>query len=197
MARRVFFSFHYVPDVQRAQVVRNSWVTKQDREDAGFFDASVFEATKLRGDDKLKAFLDQGLSGTSVTAVLFGSDTASRRWVRYELLRSFVQGKGILAIDVHSIPDFERRTTNRGPNPLEVLGFEIHGSLCRIKESGGNNWTWSADIAGVPVSQLGYNFRGETNATLSRLFRTYDWNVDNGYSQLGSWIQDAATAAGR
>ena len=62
MARRVFFSFHYAPDVQRAHVVRNSWVTKQDREDAGFFDASVFEATKLRGDDRLKAFIDQGLS---------------------------------------------------------------------------------------------------------------------------------------
>jgi hypothetical protein len=28
MARRVFFSFHYERDAQRASVVRNSWVTK-------------------------------------------------------------------------------------------------------------------------------------------------------------------------
>lgn len=28
MARRTFFSFHYKPDVTRAWIVRNSWVTK-------------------------------------------------------------------------------------------------------------------------------------------------------------------------
>ena len=42
MARRTFFSFHYKPDVSRAWVVRNSWVTKVaqgEREDAGFFDS--------------------------------------------------------------------------------------------------------------------------------------------------------------
>ena len=38
MARHTFFSFHYKPDVRRAWVVRNSWVTKVargEREDAG------------------------------------------------------------------------------------------------------------------------------------------------------------------
>lgn len=54
MARRVFFSFHYAKDVQRAQVVRNSWVTKPDREDAAFFDSSVFEASKRNGEAALK-----------------------------------------------------------------------------------------------------------------------------------------------
>ena len=41
MARRVFFSFHYERDIWRANVVRNSWLTK-DREAAGFFDASLW-----------------------------------------------------------------------------------------------------------------------------------------------------------
>lgn len=197
MARRVFFSFHYAPDVQRAHVVRNSWVTKQDREDAGFFDASVFEATKLRGDDRLKAFIDQGLSGCSVTAVLFGTNTANRRWVRYELLRSFSQGKGILAIDVHTIPNFDRRTAARGPNPLALLGFEIHGDRCRFKEKNGDRWSWATDVPSIPVSQIAYNLRGQTNQTFAQLFRSYDWNAHNGYLQLGSWVQDAAMAAGR
>jgi hypothetical protein len=94
MARRVFFPFHYAKDVQRAHVVRNSWVTKPDREEAGFFDSSVFEASKRNGDAALKRFLDEGLKGSSVTAVLFGADTVWRRWVRYEILRSFLEGKG-------------------------------------------------------------------------------------------------------
>ncbi|NJK91960.1 MAG: hypothetical protein HC904_09110 [Blastochloris sp.] len=61
MARKAFFSFHYGKDVSRAHVVRNSWVTKEDREDAGFFDASVFESKKRTSDEILKAFLTEGL----------------------------------------------------------------------------------------------------------------------------------------
>ncbi len=51
VVRRTFFSFHYQVDVTRAHVVKNSWVTKEEREDAGFFDASVFESKKRAGDD--------------------------------------------------------------------------------------------------------------------------------------------------
>ena len=37
MAKRVFFSFHYQDVIDfRANVVRNHWLTKSDREDAGF-----------------------------------------------------------------------------------------------------------------------------------------------------------------
>lgn len=49
MPRRTFFSFHYEPDVWRAWNVRNSWVVKEsDEESRGFFDSSVFEASKKR-----------------------------------------------------------------------------------------------------------------------------------------------------
>src|SRR4051794_4003364 len=124
MARRTFFSFHYVPDVHRAQVVRKSWVTKPDREDAGFFDSSVFESKKRTSDDALKRFLNDGLVGSSVTCVLIGTETAWRRWVRYELLRSFYEGKGIFGISIHTIARFNEGTALAGPNPLALLGFE-------------------------------------------------------------------------
>ncbi len=94
--RRTFFSFHYQEDVSRAHVVRNSWVTKDEREDAGFFDASVFESKKRAGEETLKRFLTDALDGTTVTAVLIGAQTALRPWVRYELVRSFQRGSGIL-----------------------------------------------------------------------------------------------------
>jgi hypothetical protein len=42
MAKRVFFSFHYQDVIDfRANVVRQHWLTKPDREAAGFFDASI------------------------------------------------------------------------------------------------------------------------------------------------------------
>jgi len=50
LARRVFFSFHYEQDVWRANVVRNCWVTKPDREAAGFIDEAEFKKIKRQGD---------------------------------------------------------------------------------------------------------------------------------------------------
>jgi MTH538 TIR-like domain (DUF1863) len=81
MARRTFFSFHYKPDVTRAWVVRNSWVMKfaqGERDDARFFDSSVFEAAQRESDEVLKRFLRDGLKNTTVTCVLVGSETALR-----------------------------------------------------------------------------------------------------------------------
>ena len=43
MARKTFFSFHYENDVWRANIVRNSWVTKPNTEAAGFIDFADFD----------------------------------------------------------------------------------------------------------------------------------------------------------
>ena len=84
MARRAFFSFHYENDVWRANIVRNSWVTKPDTEAAGFVDAADFEEVKKGGDAAIKKWIREQLSGTSVTVVLIGSETNSRDYIKYE-----------------------------------------------------------------------------------------------------------------
>ncbi len=71
MAKRVFFSFHYQDVIDfRANVVRQSWVTKPDREEAGYFDSSLWESSRLKGDTSLKQLINSGLDNTTVTAVL-------------------------------------------------------------------------------------------------------------------------------
>lgn len=74
MAKQVFFSFHYQDVIDfRANVVRNHWLTKPDREEAGYFDESLWEATKRTGVDQLKDLIHSGLDGTSVTVVSTGN----------------------------------------------------------------------------------------------------------------------------
>ena len=42
MAKRVYFAFHYQDVIDfRVNVVRNHWMTKENRDAAGFFDASL------------------------------------------------------------------------------------------------------------------------------------------------------------
>jgi hypothetical protein len=53
-----------------------------------------------------------------VTAVLIGAETASRRWVRYEIERSVALGKGLLGIYIHNLKDRHGYTDVQGANPL-------------------------------------------------------------------------------
>src|SRR5262245_11342052 len=104
MAKKVFFSFHYQDVVDfRANVVRQHWLTKTDRDAAGFFDASIWGNATLSGPSAIKSLIDGALDGTSVTCVLIGSATAARRWVRYEIMKSFRKGNRLLAVHINSI----------------------------------------------------------------------------------------------
>jgi hypothetical protein len=62
MSRRVFFSFHYQRDIFRANQVRKIWEFP-GREPVGFWDGSLWEQTKLRGDAAIKRLIDSGLKG--------------------------------------------------------------------------------------------------------------------------------------
>jgi hypothetical protein len=124
VARRVFFSFHYERDIWRANVVRNCWVT-QDRQAAGFFDASLWEEAKRKGDAAIKKMIDDALVNTSVTAVLVGAETASRTYVRYEIDKSIERGNGLLGVRIEKIEDRNGRTDEAGPNPLPS-GYKLY-----------------------------------------------------------------------
>src|SRR6266850_269697 len=118
MARRVFFSFHYERDCWRASQIRNSWVT-QDRESAGFWDAASWEEVKRRGDSEIERWIDKQLTGTSVTVVLIGSETADRKYVGYEIKETFSKGNGMLGIRIHNMKDMNGRPDLSGKNPFD------------------------------------------------------------------------------
>src|SRR5690606_26476511 len=104
MARSVYFSFHYQDVIDfRANVVRNSGKFRKG-EDV-FRDSSIWEEAKEKQVSKIKSLIDFELKGTSVTCVLIGSETYSRRWVRYEIMKSFEMKKGQVGIGINWIKD--------------------------------------------------------------------------------------------
>ena len=127
MARRVFFSFHYERDIWRASQVRNSWVTKPDREAAGFWDAAAWEEVKKKGDEAIKRWIRSQLEGTSVTVVLIGKETSDRKWVRFEIKESHNNGKGLLGVYIHNIKDQNGNTDKKGDNKLGEIGVNANG----------------------------------------------------------------------
>jgi MTH538 TIR-like domain (DUF1863) len=198
MARRCFFSFHYQRDVWRAWQVKNAWVTKPDREDAGFFNASAFEASQREGDEALKRFLTKELEGSSVVCALIGAETAWRRWVRYELVRGFQQGKALLGVKIHQLRNQDSMVDFAGTNVLECLGYELDESnvTIRFKHLTGGKWEWFSDLPTMQYSALPYVLPNP-NATFAYLFNTYDYVDGRGYENIGGWIEAAAKSVGR
>ncbi len=200
MARRTFFSFHYKPDVWRAWNVRNCWVVKpQEQEYRGFFDSSVFEASQKEGDDNLKAFLRDGLNNTSVTCVLAGTETWSRRWVRYEIVRSVVRGNGLLTVFIHGVENQERQTAAQGPNPLAQVGvYNANGKIYFAEWKAGKWIKYEDYTLSVPETDLWFSAPTSTDVIqLSRYCGSYDFTLANGREKIGDWIELAASDAGR
>jgi hypothetical protein len=202
MARRVFFSFHYEKDIWRANIVRNSWVTKGNFESAGFIDAAEYEKIKRQGDESIKRWINEQLEGTSVTVVLIGSETYLRDWVRYEIIKSFDRENALLGVYIHNMKNQFEMTDIKGPNPFEYVGVFIDkNGNGTYRERNDNEWT---KFSLYPKCGLNFPEKYRTNEVYkfnSKAFnikiKLYDWKNDDGYNNLGDWIEEAAEQAGR
>ncbi len=194
MSKRVFFSFHYQDILDfRANVVRKHWLTKGGAEEAGYFDASLWESTKRQGNDALKRLINSGLDHTSVTCVLIGSYTYSRPWVRYEILKSLKRGNKLIGIHINGIADQNKHIKPLGPNPLDYLGifYSTDGRTISLWEWQQNNWIPYREIDGsenCPITTAPNEFRGH-GYKLSDFCTAYDWISHNGYGNFENWIQ--------
>lgn len=200
--RRVFFSFHYGPDIWRVNQVRNSWryQHQNDREAMGFFDGSLWERSKRTGDESLKALIREGMENTSVTCVLAGAETYVRRWVRYEIARSVVKGNGLLTVHIHRLQNNSRLTSFAGPDPLDYMGvYKVpDGRILLAACSPGGQWERYGDY--TRALNLPNNWIAPISNTvvpLSRYVRRYDYVRDRGMQNFASWIAQAAREVNR
>lgn len=92
--RQVFFSFHFDKDIWRVGQVRN--IGAVDGQEI-FFD-NGWEKVRLKSDTAIKAWIDSEMRMRSCIVVLIGTDTASRRWVQYEIEQAWRLGKGVVGI---------------------------------------------------------------------------------------------------
>jgi len=171
MARSVFFSFHYQADIWRVSQVRNSWLTKGKRTNK-FLDSAAWESVKRKGDSSIKSWIDAQLERTSVTVILIGRETSSRKYVNYEIQKSYERGNGIIGIYIHGIKDQNGDTSEKGKNPLDN----------HINKS--------------TKSFLGL-FDYEDETPLSDIFPCYYWIDDCGRDNMTNWIEMAAKNVGR
>lgn len=206
MPRYTFFSFCY-EDVKnfKVNVVRNSWLLNNSSD--LFIDGSIWEKEKSKGPTVIKNLIETGLKKTSVTTVLIGNDTSKRRWVKYEIIKSFEKGNGILGININRIRGKDQAISSLGLNPLDRLAFQISedGKKIKFYELVNRKWVAFADLPeinnkksntlyfeeGLFSNDFGKSFK------FSDKFDTYCWINDNGHKNFSIWVDNAAEQAGR
>lgn len=195
MARSVYFAFDY-EDVKsfRANVVRNSWVMSKYK----FKDSSIWEESKEKGVKNIKGLIDTSLVGTSVTCVLIGSRTYNRRYVRYEIVKSFATKRGLLGVGINWIKDKNGETKLfAGENPFEYLKFSISpdGKTINFFEYN-NGWIKYKDLPEIKNTHLSEDFHGNTYC-FNKFFNKYSYNWHDGKNNLVDWVELAAKKMGR
>lgn len=201
LKRRVFFSFHYQQDIWRANQVRNSWrfPSERQREAEGFFDGSLWESAKRKSDESLKSLIRAGMQNTSVTCVLVGASTWTRRWVRYEIARSVVKGNGLLAVGVHHLRNQQGVASTEGANPLSAMGlYRIDDGRILFAEWLDGKWVRYRDYTSAVT--LPPTWRKPDNADVVQLTnyaRVYCYTQDDGRQNFSSWVSEAAKSVGR
>lgn len=125
MARRVFYSFHYKPDNWRASQIRNMGVIDGNRPCSD----NDWEAVTRGGDDRIKRWIAEQMDGQSCAVVLIGANTAGRKWINYEIIRAWDDGKGIVGVYVHNLQDNDNRQSAKGANPFASIGYGNTGRM--------------------------------------------------------------------
>lgn len=191
MAKRVFFSFHYQDVINfRANVVRKHWVAKTDREEAGYFDASIWEEAKKTNDLGLTRLINGALENTSTTCVLVGSETYARPWVRYEIIQSLYRGNRVFAVHINQIKGKDQLTKTNGPNPFDYLAlkYSADGSKVEVFEAVKGAWASYAKLPSYKLKTAAAETRRGKQFKLSELgYKAYCWSANDGYNKFADW----------
>jgi hypothetical protein len=83
-----------------------------------------WEAVKKGGEAGIKKWIAGQLSGRPCAVVLVGADTASRKWVIYEIQEAWNANKGVVGVRIHNLKDQQGNHSAKGANPFDQLTLQ-------------------------------------------------------------------------
>ena len=117
MARRVFYSFHYKPDVMRVSQVRQIGALEGNQPASD----NDWETITNGGEAAIKKWIANQMKGRSCTLVLVGENTANRKWINYEIVESWNAGMGVAGIRIHGLKNTDGYIAKMGKNPFDYI----------------------------------------------------------------------------
>lgn len=118
--RPVFFSFHYQNDVFRVQQIRQIGAFEGNEP----VSANDWETVKRGGESSIQRWIDENMKYKQCVVVLIGENTASRKWVNYEIVKAWNDGRPIFGIYIHNLKCPRNGISNKGQNPFDLVELQ-------------------------------------------------------------------------
>lgn len=155
--RQVFYSFHYAPDCWRASTVRSIGAIEGNRPAPD----NDWETVVHGGDDAIKKWISDQMEYRSCTVVLVGSQTADRKWINHEIVKSWNKKMGVVGIYIHGLKNSKGFTSTKGNNPFDYISYGDTGkklsSVVKCYNPGGNDskerYEWITKYIGAAVEE--------------------------------------------
>src|SRR3989344_5555990 len=77
--------------------------------------------------DAIKRWIKEQMEYRSCTVVLVGKNTANRKWINYEIIKSWDEGMGVVGIYVHGLKNSDGYISEKGENPFDYIGYGDSG----------------------------------------------------------------------
>lgn len=119
MARKAFYSFHYKPDNWRVATVRSIGSIEGNKPASD----NDWETVSNSGDAAINRWIATQMKGRSCTVVLVGTNTADRKWINHEIIRSWDEGMGVVGIHIHGLKNSDGKVSTKGKNPFESIDY--------------------------------------------------------------------------
>ena len=87
-----------------------------------------WESIREQGDQAIEEWIEDQLHGRSCTIVLVGSYTAGRKWIEYEIERSWEEDMGVVGIYIHGLKNRYGYVSRKGRNPFEDIKYRTSNS---------------------------------------------------------------------
>ncbi|MEQ1864538.1 MAG: TIR domain-containing protein [Micropepsaceae bacterium] len=139
MARRVFYSFHFVPDNWRAATVRGIGSLEGNRPATD----NEWHTIEAGGEVAIKRWIAAQMDGRSCTVVLVGAGTANRKWINHEIIKSWSERKGVVGIHIYGLKNAKGEIATKGENPFDYITHSPSGkklsSIVKCYQPTGSN----------------------------------------------------------
>lgn len=126
--RQIFYSFHYDNDVFRVQQIRNIGALEENKP----VSVNDWETVKKGGETSIKKWIDENLKYKNCLVVLIGTETANRKWVKYEIEKAWNDGKAVLGIYIHNLKCPQNGICSQGTNPFEQFTLKDNRKLSSV-----------------------------------------------------------------
>lgn len=115
-----YFSYHFANDAARASAARRVMAIEADDP----ISPTAWEDLGYGGDTAVTRWVIERMRSKECLIVLIGSQTASRKWVKYEIKQAWESGRGVMGINIHSLLDARGKESKPGKNPFDDFVYD-------------------------------------------------------------------------